>query len=53
MAELEITTDEIYANGKVYTDVHTLTCAKYDMCKQLMHQLRYKQKAERKEQEID
>ena len=50
MAELEIESDNFYNNGKVYGEYHTLTCANYDTCKTLMHNLRYVQKAERKEE---
>ena len=48
--EPKIITDTITANGEKYCVSHTLTCENYETCRTLMHNLRYKQKAERKEE---
>ena len=51
MCELESKTEHLYdMNGTVYATTHTLTCEHYQECKTLMHNLRYMQKAERKEE---
>lgn len=40
--ELSVRTEQLYdMDGNVYAQYHELTCENYQICKRLMHQLRY------------
>lgn len=45
----KIITDTINANDEKFCVSFTLTCGNYETCRTLMHNLRYKQKAEMEE----